>query len=139
MINLKCAPKRQIDRADADGFKGIGKDIVATLTESLAPHHQPDPNKQADSDPAAGSNPVVVKCVFQKIRNSNQDRDDSNSVQPILSYLFFEISIFACGVHRPRPWKERPWCNRDWRRNDRGRRSLRKRFARRQRLLLELS
>ena len=70
---------------------------MAAAAEPLAPDEQSDPRQQTDRNSSGGTDPIILERVFQEIGDSDQDGDNADAVEPILSNLFFKPVTVPCG------------------------------------------
>ena len=82
MIHLECSPKREIQRADANGLQRIGKWRVPSSAEAFAPENKRDAGQQTQCNSAGWTNPAAVEGVLDEIGDTYQDGNNPDSVQP---------------------------------------------------------
>ncbi len=66
VVHLKCAPQRQIERANPDCLQRIGERVVSLGSEALAPHHQANSRQQPDCYAPAGPIQLFSNAYFRK-------------------------------------------------------------------------
>src|SRR5262249_5784679 len=97
-------------------FQRIGKCLVPPRTEPLAPQDDRDPRDWPNRHPAGRTDPAVVECIFQEIRDADQHRCDPDAIQPVRTYARLEIGVFLRWRCDYEGWRRRPRRWRNWRR-----------------------
>ena len=85
MIDLVRPPERQIEYPNADCLQRIGKMPVAVAAETFAPQDKSYACQQADGYASTRANPIVLERIFQEIGNADQNGNNANAVQPVLT------------------------------------------------------